>query len=166
MASTILLFPFCLVLVLASCSLSKLHTHVKASDLLISDGFSDSTPASITPDQTRIDLDYLGFGMRDGWVGYRLLQAIDRDRFESALSALSSSTIESPSPFCDAIGDLLWDLPDAHLEAKLGNHRCGNKFRSNARHGNVGKNIAFTKKQTGPHGRCGRPLRAISKFRF
>lgn len=151
-------------------SFRSAHFGALAAVALVSCGPAARSPSDARPAQTRFkqleqqsqpaprdagaaldghavatDLDLLTYALESGYAGRKFVGAPAWTEMSRRLEALRGkpTTVEA---FCTAIGDALWQLPDAHLNAKRrspadgASIRCGALLRQANRTPSVGKN--------------------------
>ncbi len=111
-------------------------------DLIYKRETSSGMPRSITGQQAGEDVGILLYGLEKGYGGRRFVPAEDFTAVKKELLVLSNASARlDVGSFCDAIGDMLWRLPDAHLSVSLRENKCGNSRRLARRVSSVGVNV-------------------------
>jgi C-terminal processing protease CtpA/Prc len=101
----------------------------------------------IEPAALAADLDLLAYALDRGYGGRRYVPEPAFQALRARLDALRAAPL-TVTAFCDALGDALWELPDAHTRASRrvgdGGSRtvCGARFKAAQRKPSVGKPYA------------------------
>lgn len=97
-----------------------------ASDLLVPDNQSLDVPTALTSEQIQADVATLVYALNAGYGGRSYVASAI---FESAIHQLQAiSEPMNPAKFRDKIDDILWQIPDNHLNARLnGEHALARK---------------------------------------
>jgi hypothetical protein len=83
------------------------------------------------------DLDLLAYALDRGYGGRGFVPPESWTAMTSALGAIRGKATTAQA-FCTAIGDALWQLPDAHIGARRGDDKCGTLRVKAKRAPNVG----------------------------
>ena len=109
--------------------------------LEISNRSTLALPKKLAPAMRAEDVDLLIYALEKGYGGKGHFPQDQWDDVLSALAAVADRPLLTPQAFCDAVGDALAILPDAHLSARAGKVRCGHGYKKHRREPNVGANF-------------------------
>lgn len=122
-------------MILTGCQLSQKRV-LAPKDLIISD--LSASPKELTPEQVEKDLEFLSYGLANGYGGRNHLPD---NTFQIAMEKLRSIERKTNNPvdLKNEIDRILFSMPDNHLKAKLFGEPSPERLSAEKK-GNVGKN--------------------------